>query len=133
LGDKPGFQLDLTTFQEALPRISEQTLGDALIPQRYRDIGLLKISLLLPLITPTVCLSLYVPMSLNPDCTAAVHVIDFYLDDAREKEWAQILQLVKKTDPASVELLGMFVRKCVSFPLNVKLISELHRCFLQVR
>lgn len=31
-------------------------------------------------------------------------MIDFYLDDAREQERAQILQLIeKKTEPASVE------------------------------
>jgi len=38
-------------------------------------------------------------------------VIDFYLDDARAKERAQILQLVKKTDSASVELLNGYVRE----------------------
>ena len=38
-------------------------------------------------------------------------MVDFYLDDAREKERAQILQLVKKTDPASVELLNGYVRE----------------------
>jgi linoleate 10R-lipoxygenase len=38
-------------------------------------------------------------------------VIDFYLDDTREKERAQILQLVKKTDPASVEFLHGYIRE----------------------
>lgn len=38
-------------------------------------------------------------------------MIDFYLDDARAKERAQILQLVKKTDSASVELLNGYVRE----------------------
>ncbi|KAF8516240.1 heme peroxidase [Gautieria morchelliformis] len=36
---------------------------------------------------------------------AAVHVVDFYLDDKRAKEKAQIVQLVQKQDPASDELL----------------------------
>jgi hypothetical protein len=47
----------------------------------------------------------------QPWYTAAVHVIDFYLDDARAKERAQMIQLIKKTDHASVELLHGYVRE----------------------
>ena len=38
-------------------------------------------------------------------------MIDFYLDDERAKERGKILELVKKTDPASVELLQGYVRE----------------------
>ena len=38
-------------------------------------------------------------------------MIDFYLDDERAKERGQILHLVAKTDPASVELLHGYVRE----------------------
>ncbi|KAJ7436075.1 heme peroxidase [Mycena galericulata] len=42
---------------------------------------------------------------------ATVHVLDFYLSDARESERAQILELVRKDDPASTELLRGYVRE----------------------
>ena len=77
------------------------------------------LALLLRLITPTVCLFRFAPnrsLSLNPDCTAAVHVIDFYLDDERAKERVKIFELVKKTDPASVELLQGYVREGMREP-----------------
>ena len=38
-------------------------------------------------------------------------MIDFYLDDERAKERGEILHLVAKTDPASVELLHGYVRE----------------------
>jgi hypothetical protein len=40
---------------------------------------------------------------------AAVHVIDFYLDDAREKERSHIIQLVNSQDAESTELLRGYV------------------------
>jgi hypothetical protein len=42
---------------------------------------------------------------------SAVHVIDFYLDPKREKEYIQILQLIHKTDERSAELLRGYVRE----------------------
>jgi len=47
-------------------------------------------------------------LPLNPDGTVSIQVVDF---DAREKGRAQILQLVKKKDPASVEFLHGYVRE----------------------
>ena len=44
---------------------------------------------------------------------AAVHVVNFYLDDARAKERAVIVDLVKKTDEASGELLRGYVREAM--------------------
>ncbi|KAJ7506939.1 heme peroxidase [Mycena galericulata] len=42
---------------------------------------------------------------------AAVHVIDFYLDDAREKERKQILKLVQSDDTNATNLLRGYVRE----------------------
>ncbi|THV00228.1 heme peroxidase [Dendrothele bispora CBS 962.96] len=42
---------------------------------------------------------------------AAVHVIDFYLDDDRAAERAKIIDLVSKTDQASFDLLRGYVRE----------------------
>ena len=52
---------------------------------------------------------------------------------ARVKERAWILQFVKKTDPASVKFLHgyIFVKECVSFPLDMKFISDMDQCLLQ--
>jgi hypothetical protein len=40
-------------------------------------------------------------------------VVDFYLDDQREKERAHILQLIGKRDSASEELLQGYVREAM--------------------
>jgi cytochrome P450 len=40
---------------------------------------------------------------------SAVHVIDFYLDPRREKEFAHIVELIRKTDQQSAELLLGYV------------------------
>lgn len=40
---------------------------------------------------------------------AAVHIIDFYIDDARAKERAHIISLAKSKDAASAELLRGYV------------------------
>ncbi len=45
--------------------------------------------------------------------TAAVHVIDVYLDDSREKERNDIRQLAGSTDPGSTELLRGYVREAM--------------------
>ena len=91
--------------------------------QRYCDIGPLNFSLLLPLITPSV----FIPISLDPDCTAAVHVIDFFLMmRARRNKHRSCSSLRRRTLPVS----NYWVCSCVSFPLNVKFISELHQCLL---
>jgi linoleate 10R-lipoxygenase len=50
---------------------------------------------------------------LTRPCTAAVHVVDFYLDDAREKERSHIFQLVRKKDPAADQLLQGYVREAM--------------------
>ena len=42
---------------------------------------------------------------------AAVHVIDFYMDDERASERAKIIELAQKTDEASFELLRGYVRE----------------------
>jgi linoleate 10R-lipoxygenase len=42
---------------------------------------------------------------------ASVHVIDFYLDDAREKERKHIVQLCSSQDAQSAELLVGYVRE----------------------
>ncbi|KAJ7443813.1 heme peroxidase [Mycena latifolia] len=42
---------------------------------------------------------------------AAVHVIDFYLDDARKEERLEILHLVQKDDSESTEMLRGYVRE----------------------
>jgi len=42
---------------------------------------------------------------------AAVHVIDFYLDPKHEQEYRNIIQLIRKTDEGSVELLRGYVRE----------------------
>ncbi|KAJ7340010.1 heme peroxidase, partial [Mycena albidolilacea] len=44
---------------------------------------------------------------------AAVHVIDFYLDDARQHERAQILKLVHLNDEKSTDLLRGYVREAM--------------------
>ncbi|KAF4571708.1 hypothetical protein EYR40_008225 [Pleurotus pulmonarius] len=43
----------------------------------------------------------------------AVHTVDFYLDDARAKERAEIIRLVKKDDAQSTELLQGYVREAL--------------------
>lgn len=48
---------------------------------------------------------------LTLECTAAVHVVDFYLDDEREKERAHILELITKRTSSSDELLQGYVRE----------------------
>jgi hypothetical protein len=44
---------------------------------------------------------------------ASVHVIDFYLDDAREKERKHIVQLCNSKDAQSAELLLGYVREAM--------------------
>ncbi|KAK7036088.1 heme peroxidase [Favolaschia claudopus] len=44
---------------------------------------------------------------------AAVHVIDFYLDDSHAKERSQIMQLVKSDDKKSTDLLRGYVREAM--------------------
>jgi len=44
---------------------------------------------------------------------AAVHVVDFYFDDAREQERIQILKLVQSDDSKSTELLRGYVREAM--------------------
>lgn len=44
---------------------------------------------------------------------AAVHVVNFYFDDEREKERNNILQLVQKKDPSSDLLLQGYVREAM--------------------
>ncbi|KAL0959663.1 hypothetical protein HGRIS_011365 [Hohenbuehelia grisea] len=44
---------------------------------------------------------------------AAAHIVDFYLDDARSKERAEITNLARKTDAASAELLQGYVREAM--------------------
>ncbi|KAJ7103706.1 heme peroxidase [Mycena crocata] len=55
-------------------------------------------------------LSLAVGSCLN-QAQATVHVIDFYLDDARKEERLKILKLVHSDDPESTELLRGYVRE----------------------
>ncbi|KAL4262777.1 Heme peroxidase [Pleurotus pulmonarius] len=43
----------------------------------------------------------------------AVHTVDFYMDDARAKERAEIIRLVKKDDAQSTELLQGYVREAL--------------------
>jgi len=47
----------------------------------------------------------------EPGSTAAVHVIDFYLQPEHEKERVHILQLVQSQDAGSTELLRGYVRE----------------------
>ncbi|KAJ7923789.1 heme peroxidase [Mycena leptocephala] len=44
---------------------------------------------------------------------AAVHVVDFYLDDTHEKERLQILQLVQSDDSKSTDMLRGYVREAM--------------------
>lgn len=44
----------------------------------------------------------------------AVHVVDFYLDDARTKERNEIVRLAQKDDAQSTELLQGYVREAMS-------------------
>ena len=44
---------------------------------------------------------------------AAVHVVDFYLDDGRAKERAEIVRLVSVGDEHSTELLRGYVREAM--------------------
>lgn len=46
-------------------------------------------------------------------CVAAVQVVDMYLGDAHEKERVHILELVKKGDSESTELLRGYVREAM--------------------
>lgn len=46
--------------------------------------------------------------------TAAVNVIDFYLDSVREKERLEIIRLAQTNDKQSVELLQGYVREAMS-------------------
>ena len=50
---------------------------------------------------------------------AAVHVVDFYLDDARAKERAEIVKLVDVGDEKSTELLRGYVREAMRMFLQV--------------
>lgn len=43
-----------------------------------------------------------------------MHTVDFYLDDARAQERAEIIRLVKKDDAQSTELLQGYVREALS-------------------
>ncbi len=43
-----------------------------------------------------------------------MHTVDFYMDDARAKERAEIIRLVKKDDAQSTELLQGYVREALS-------------------
>ncbi|KAJ8693858.1 hypothetical protein PTI98_008811 [Pleurotus ostreatus] len=45
----------------------------------------------------------------------AVHVVDFYLDDARAKERNEIIRLAQKDDAQSTELLQGYVREAMRF------------------
>jgi hypothetical protein len=54
---------------------------------------------------------------------AAIHVIDFYLDDERAKERAQIIQLCQRKDAASEELLQGYVRE--GMRLNPQVIDQI--------
>ena len=45
--------------------------------------------------------------------TGAVHVIDFYFDEAHAAEKAKIIQLVQKDDPKSMQLLSGYVREAM--------------------
>ena len=45
------------------------------------------------------------------DLSAVTQVVDFYLDDARAAERADIISLSKKSDPASMERLRGYVRE----------------------
>ena len=44
-------------------------------------------------------------------CLAVAQVVDFYLDDARAAERADIISLSKKSDPATMERLRGYVRE----------------------
>ncbi|KAG5638617.1 hypothetical protein H0H81_011507 [Sphagnurus paluster] len=44
---------------------------------------------------------------------AAIHVIDFYLEEEHDKERRQIVELVQKSDPDSTELLRGYVREAL--------------------
>ena len=61
---------------------------------------------------------------------AAVHVVDFYLDDVHEKERNHILQLVQKKDTSSDELLQGYVREamrqCFSSYIGQEVCSYVH-------
>jgi linoleate 10R-lipoxygenase len=46
--------------------------------------------------------------------TAAVNVIDLYLDDAHEKERLDIIRLSQASDKQSTELLHGYVREAMS-------------------
>ncbi|KAF9039702.1 heme peroxidase [Hymenopellis radicata] len=46
---------------------------------------------------------------------AAVHVLDFYLDDSHEQERIQILKLVQSDDSKSTDLLRGYVREAMRF------------------
>ncbi|KAF8579879.1 heme peroxidase [Ramaria rubella] len=46
-------------------------------------------------------------------CQAAVHVVDFYFDDKREKQRAHIIELVQKKDGSGDELLRGYVREAM--------------------
>ncbi|KAJ7894889.1 heme peroxidase [Mycena olivaceomarginata] len=59
------------------------------------------------------CFALRTCISGSENSTAAVHVIDFYLDDARQHERAQILKLVHLNDEKSTDLLRGYVREAM--------------------
>lgn len=45
---------------------------------------------------------------------AIVQVVDFYLDDARSKERAELIDLVRRDDAQSIELLHGYIREAQS-------------------
>ena len=46
-----------------------------------------------------------------------MQVIDFYIDDARSAERAEIIKLVQKNDAASTELLQGYIREAQSMSI----------------
>jgi hypothetical protein len=58
---------------------------------------------------------------------ASVHVIEFYLDSAREKEYNHIVQLSKNSDAQSAELLRGYVCEAMRAlcPIIYRVISQL--------
>jgi linoleate 10R-lipoxygenase len=50
---------------------------------------------------------------------ASVHVVDFYLDDAQEKERKHIIQLCNSNDAQSAELLRGYVCEAMRTFLNI--------------